>query len=77
MANSDCRAYGFDTHCLFGRPQGGCGDNGDECCICGELGSSIEGGIPNNMLCMAYAATIAPAISNAAAEPTWLLLARC
>jgi hypothetical protein len=27
------------------------------------------------MLCMAFAATIAPAIPNAAPKPTWLLLA--
>jgi hypothetical protein len=71
------RAYGFDTRCPFGRKQGGCGDKGDEYCTCDELGSSIEGSIPNNMLCMACAATIAPAIPNAAPEPTWLLQAGC
>jgi hypothetical protein len=49
---------------------------GDEYCTCDEVGSNIEGGdIPNNMLCMACAATIAPVIPNAAPDPTWLLLA--
>jgi len=69
------RAHGFDTRRPFGRQQGGCGDKGDEYRTCDEAGSSIEGGIPNNMLCMACAATIAPAIPNAAPEPTGLLLA--
>jgi hypothetical protein len=69
------RAFGFDTRRPFGRQQGGCGDKGDEYCTGDEVGSSIEGGNPNNMLCMACAATIAPAIPNAAPEPTWLLLA--
>jgi hypothetical protein len=58
-----------------GRQQGGCVDKGDEYRACDEVGSSIEGSIPNNVLCMARAATIAPAIPNAAPEPTWLLLA--
>ena len=69
------RAYGFDTRCPFGRQQGGCGDKGAEYCTGDEVGSSIEGGIPNNLLCVACAAAIAPAMPNAAPEPTRLLLA--
>jgi hypothetical protein len=71
------RAYGFDTCRPFGRQQGGWGDKSDEYRTCDEVGSSIEGGIPNNMLCMACAATIAAAMPNAALEPAWLLLAGC
>ena len=36
-------------------------------------GTLFEAGNPNNVLCMACATTIAPAIPNAAPEPAWLL----
>jgi hypothetical protein len=67
------RADGFDTCRPFGRQQGGCGDKSDEYRTCDEVGSSIEGGTPNNTLCMVCAATIAAAMLNAAPEPAWLL----